>query len=360
MNELSSSPPVTVPSGATAPPPAETTPTVAPSPFASWLIPLCAVATLLPWVSGAEALVAGIVISLLFGNPHQNLTRSLSSNLLQVSVIGLGAAMNLAVVGRVGVAGIGYTLVGLTLTILLGSLLGRWLGVQREAGLLISVGTAICGGSAIAAAAPVLRARPHEISVSLAVVFALNAVALILFPVIGHALHLTDRQFGLWCALAIHDTSSVVGAAMTFGHKALEIATTVKLARALWIVPVTLLLGFLYAGGNRSAPAGETAAARAAESGGKSIKRGRQYPWFILGFLAMAAFFTAYPALHTLSQGISAVARQALVLTLFLIGLCLDRAAVRETGPRPFIQGIVLWLCAGSGTLAVILLGWIA
>lgn len=327
--------------------------------FTYWLVPLCAALTLLPQVSGAEALIAGIAIALIWGNPYQHITHALSRNLLQVAVIGLGAAMNLAVVGRVGVAGIGYTMVGLTLTIFLGVLLGRWLGIQQNASLLISVGTAICGGSAIAATAPVLRARPHEISVSLVVVFALNAVALLLFPAVGHALHLTDRQFGLWCALAIHDTSSVVGAALTFGHKALEIATTVKLARALWIVPVTLLIGFVYAAGNET-PAEKEAVDAAAEDGGKSTKQGGQYPWFILGFLAMAAFFTAYPALHAVSQDISAVAKQALVLTLFLIGLCLNRAAVRETGSRPFVQGIVLWLCAGTGTLVAILAGWIS
>ena len=327
----------------------------APAKLVRWLVPLCALAALLPWVSGAMALVAGIAVTLLWGNPYAERAKSLSRQLLQLSVIGLGAGMNLGIVGQVGVAGFGYTIVGLSATLLFGALVGRLLKVSRDVTTLISAGTAICGGSAIAAIAPAIRAKAHDISISLAVVFALNSLALLIFPAIGHALQLSERQFGLWCALAIHDTSSVVGASMAFGNRALEVATTVKLARALWIVPVTFLIGAIWA------PRGTVAAEPVSEENrGNPGVGARQYPWFILGFLAMAAFFTALPSLHALSNGIAAVSRQALVVTLFLIGLGLNRAALRAAGFLPFLHGIALWLCVGTGTLGAICAGWIS
>lgn len=329
---------------------------------AAWLIPLVAVAALLPWVSGGIALLAGIIVALIWGNPYQAQSRKLSRNLLQISVIGLGAAMNLGVVARVGATGIGYTVVGIGLTALAGLWLGRRMGVERDVSLLITAGTAICGGSAIAAVAPTIRARPHDISVALSVVFALNAVALFIFPPIGHALGLTERQFGLWAALAIHDTSSVVGASAAFGPRALEIATTVKLARALWIVPLTFLIAYVY-----SVNASRAAAATAAAGGpvdeatrGNPGVGAKQYPWFILGFLGMAAFFTFLPALQDAGKAIAAVSRQALVVTLFFIGLGLNRAALQATGLRPFVHGVALWLLAGTGTLAAVWLHWIS
>jgi uncharacterized integral membrane protein (TIGR00698 family) len=223
----------------------------------------------------------------------------------------------------------------------LGWWLARLLKVERDAGLLISVGTAICGGSAIAAVAPVLRAKEHEISVALATVFLLNAVALVIFPPIGHAVGLGQEAFGLWSALAIHDTSSVVGAGLAYGPRALEVATTVKLARALWIVPLTLGIGWMVARkGQASADA-------------PPVKK----PWFIAGFLAMAALVTFIPALHTGGHVIAAAAQRVLVLTLFLIGAGLSREALRTVGLRPFLQGLVLWLIVGSLGLGAVKLG---
>ena len=219
--------------------------------------------------------------------------------------------------------------------------------MDREAGLLIAIGTAICGGSAIAAAAPVLRARPHQVSVALATVFLLNAAALVLFPPIGHWAGLGQGAFGLWAALAIHDTSSVVGAGMAYGPKALAVATTVKLARALWIVPLTLGLGWLVALRRRQADP---------EAGaGAPVKK----PWFIGGFLAMAAVVTWIPALHGAGHLVAAAAHRLLVLALFLIGAGLSRQALRDVGARPFVQGLLLWLTVASLGLAAVRAGWL-
>jgi uncharacterized integral membrane protein (TIGR00698 family) len=213
--------------------------------------------------------------------------------------------------------------------------------VERDAGLLISVGTAICGGSAIAAVAPVLHAKEHEISIALATVFLLNAVALVIFPPIGHAAGLGQEAFGLWSALAIHDTSSVVGAGLAYGPRALEVATTVKLARALWIVPLTLGIGWLVARRGKTS------------SNAPPVKK----PWFIAGFLVMAALATFAPALQAPGHLVATIARRMLVLTLFLIGAGLSREALRSVGLRPFMQGLVLWLLVGSMGLAAVKLG---
>jgi uncharacterized integral membrane protein (TIGR00698 family) len=206
----------------------------------------------------------------------------------------------------------------------------------------VTVGTAICGGSAIAAVAPVIRARSQDVSVALATVFFLNAVALIIFPPIGHHLGLGQIQFGIWSALAIHDTSSVVGAAMQYGARALEIATTIKLTRALWIVPVTLVIGSLW---NRG---GE-------ETGAGKAKR----PWFILGFVSAAALVTWMPSLKPAGHLVFVAAQRSLVVTLFLIGSGLSRSALLMVGKRPLIQGFILWIVMGTATLGAILIGWI-
>ena len=212
-------------------------------------------------------------------------------------------------------------------------------------GALICAGTGICGGSAIAAVAPAIEAEPAETSASLATVFLLNGVALLIFPPLGSLAGLNPHAFGLWCALAIHDTSSVTGAAMTHGPEALATATTVKLARALWIVPVALALGWWFAR-DRAATAG-------------ARKRGVKVPWFIAGFVALSALFTFLPAAAPAAPWIVRGARIALTLTLFFIGAGLDRAAVRTDGARPFIHGVLLWLIVGSGTLAAIKANWI-
>jgi uncharacterized integral membrane protein (TIGR00698 family) len=232
--------------------------------------------------------------------------------------------------------------VGITLALSIGLTFGWLLRTERDTSLLITVGTAICGGSAIAAVAPAIRAKNNDVSVVLATVFFLNAVALLVFPPIGHHLGLSQMQFGVWSALAIHDTSSVIGATMQYGARALEIATTIKLTRALWIVPVTLAIGMIWQRGGAV-----TAASRP--------KR----PWFILGFLGSAALVTWIPALTPSGRIVFLCAQRLLVGTLFLIGSGLSRHALQAVGRRPIIQGFFLWVVMGAGTLGAILLGWI-
>lgn len=303
------------------------------------LVPLGAALSLLPFITTAEALIAGVALALLVGNPYVAFTRKNTHRLLSWGVIGLGAGMDLRVVARAGANGLLYTVLGIATAITLGMLLARLLKVPGVTGLLISVGTAICGGSAIAAVVPVVRAKEQEASVALGTVFLLNSVALLVFPPLGHALGLSEDQFGLWAALAIHDTSSVVGAALQYGKHALEVATTVKLARALWIVPVTLAVGAWYS-------------RRTGEAGKGQAKK----PWFILGFVLAAALVTFIPALQPAGHIVSVVAKQALVLTLFLIGVNLVPSALRAVGLRPLVQGFTLWITFGGLSLAAVML----
>jgi len=296
-----------------------------------------------PFVSTGAGLLLGLVLALAFGNPWLDRTRRVTGKLLALSVVGLGAGMDLRIVARVGAHGILYTVAGIATALALGAILARLFGVGRNVGMLISVGTAICGGSAIAAVVPVLRPKEHETSVALGTVFLLNAVALFLFPAIGHVVGLRDAQFGLWSALAIHDTSSVVGAAVSWGGAAVEIATTVKLARALWIVPLTLAI----AAWHRSVSGEDTRA-----------KPGR--PWFIAGFVAVAALVTYIPSLQRAGHATAAVARQSLVVTLFLIGASLTRGSVRRVGTRPLLLGVALWIAVASLSLGAIAAGAIA
>ena len=247
---------------------------------------LAAAFFLLPWIFPAVrnhapgvAVLCGVAFAVLWGNPYEAVTAKLTSPLLGAAIVGMGFGMNLAEVLRAGAHGMIYTLAGISLGLGLGIVLGRRLGLQKNTMYLISIGTSICGGSAIAAAAPVLKAKAHDIAIASAVVFTLNAVALLVFPAVGHALGMSQYQFGYWSALGIHDTSSVVGATMAFGPEALEVGTTVKLARALWIVPVTLFLSMCVA------PAGE----------GEKRKIRFRIPWFIPGFLAASALVTWVP-----------------------------------------------------------------
>ncbi len=322
--------------------------------MASWILPLLGLLCLipgghdlpgvvLPWPSVPSwmALLLGLGLALGVGHPHGVRTKALTPKLLSFSVIGLGAAMNLQEVARVGLQGFAYTVLGISLTLILGLLLGRWLKVHSKAATLIAVGTAICGGSAIAAAAPVLHAEDEDMAMALGTVFLLNASALLLFPAVGHLLHMSERGFGLWSALAIHDTSSVVGASSGYGPVALMVATTTKLARALWIVPLTLGLGAWVA------------------RNGQAAKGKAKRPWFILGFLAAAALVTYLPALKPAGSWVSALARRSLVLTLFLIGAGISREALQRVGLRPFLQGLLLWILVGGGTLAAIQAHWI-
>lgn len=290
-----------------------------------------------PWVSPPLALAAGIALTLTVGNPLAAATRPLTRRLLPLAVVALGGAMDLRVVARVGARGAGYTVVGILGCMVLGALLARAVRVDRRTGALITVGTAICGGSAIAAAAPVLGADDRETSVALGTVFLLNSVALLLFPLLGHRAGLSPREFGLWAALAIHDTSSVVGATMAYGAPALAVGTTVKLARALWIVPVTMGLGL-------SARRSRDAAA----------PRSARPPWFILGFVAVAALATFQPALRPAGLLLAEAGRRALVLTLFLVGLGLSRQALRAVGARALALGVGLWVLVSSATFAAI------
>lgn len=312
---------------------------------AHWIVPIGAAAMLLPQVSAGMALLAGIVVAVGFGNPFVQFTRAWTHRLLAVSVVGLGAGMDLNVVGRVGLHGIGYTLLGIAFALSVGTVLARLLKVNGDTGLLIAVGTAICGGSAIAAVAPVIRAKSSEVSVALGTVFMLNALALITFPSIGHYLDLSQAQFGLWSALAIHDTSSVVGATLQYGAESLQVGTTIKLARALWIVPVALAVGVWHTRTHQT------------DTGAPKTKAKR--PWFILGFLLTAALVTYVPALQSAGHMVEAGAKRALVLTLFLIGCNLTKDALRTVGLRPFIQGVTLWILVASATLAAITTGLI-
>jgi uncharacterized integral membrane protein (TIGR00698 family) len=295
-----------------------------------------ALATLLPWVTAAMALLAGIAIALTIGNPSPSKTKAIAAKSLTYSVVALGAEMNLGVVGRVGLHGIGYTAVGVTVALVLGTQIGKRIKVAGDTALLVSVGTAICGGSAIAAVAPAIRAKEEDVSMALVTVFLLNAIALFIFPTIGHHFHLSEDQFGLWAALAIHDTSSVVGAASQYGPHALEVATAAKLARALWIIPVTF----------------GVAAVWKREGSGKPKR-----PWFIAGFLAVAALVTFVPAVRGVGHVVGFLAHRTLATTLFLIGLGLSRPALKALGARPLVLGVTLWLILGGGTLAAILAG---
>lgn len=305
---------------------------------------LIAIVCLAPFISATVALFLGIVIAVSFGNPIAVQSKRLTNPFLSAAIVGLGAGMNLAVVAQAGLHGLLYTVVGISFTLILGQVLGGWLKLDEGTSILITVGTAICGGSAIAAVSPVIRAKEHQISVALGIVFTLNAVALILFPLIGHRFLMSETQFGLWCALAIHDTSSVVGATLQYGPIAVQVGTTVKLARALWIVPLAFGIGNYFQKKNRAEP-GMTRATK---------------PWFILGFVFTAAIFTFIPALHGLGSFIEFAAKRLLVLTLFLIGLGLDRATLKSVGLRPFAQGITLWVVMAFLSLAAILHGLIA
>ena len=287
-------------------------------------------------VSPPIALAGGLIYGFSFLHPFHVEAKKLSKLLLQASVVGLGFGMDLQQVMQAGRSGFIYTAGSISIALLLGWGLGRLLRVKQRISYLISAGTAICGGSAIAAIAPITNASQEEIAVSLGTVFVLNSIALLTFPAIGTALHMTQAQFGLWSALAIHDISSVVGATAKYGVVALTVGTTVKLARALWIVPLSV----------------GTAMAN------KSKAR-IQWPWFILFFCLAAVsntyvhiFQSAYPVLKHLG-GIG------LTVTLFLIGTGLSMKTLREVGVRPFLQGILLWILVAVGSLTLIRGGWI-
>jgi len=291
---------------------------------------------LTPWASPPSALLAGLIFGAIATHPYKSESRTFSKVLLQSAVVGLGFGMNLHEVLHAGASGFVYTALGIAFALSIGTLLGKWIAVGPRAAFLISTGTAICGGSAIAAVGPITGATEDEMSVSLGTIFVLNSVALLTFPTIGLWLKLSQTQFGLWAALAIHDTSSVVGASAKYGAVALAVGTTVKLARALWIVPVSV--------------------ATAAVKGSKTRI---QWPWFILFFCLAAVantyFFPGSAAYHFLSSA----GKLMLIITLFLIGASLSPATVRKVGPRPLMQGILLWIVVAVTSLLAIRAGWI-
>ena len=298
------------------------------------------------WSSPPLALALGVAFGMLSPHPYAASSRKASKLLLQVSVVALGFAMNLEDVLRAGRSGFVYTLVGIAFALGLGVVLGRLLGVAGKAAYLISVGTAICGGSAIAAVGPVVDANDEEMSVSIGTVFLLNAVGLIVFPPLGHLLGLSEPRFGLWAALAIHDTSSVVGAGAKYGAVALTVATTVKLARALWIVPLTLATAGVLARTTR-------------REGHASAKKSIAWPWFILFFLGAAVLSTYFTALSPIYPWLSRAGRVGLTVTLFLIGTGMSRASLRKVGLRPLVHGVVLWLVVATSSLVVLRSGLI-
>jgi uncharacterized integral membrane protein (TIGR00698 family) len=287
-------------------------------------------------LSPPVALAIGLAFGFSFDHPFHAKARHGSKLLLQLSVIGLGFGMNLHQVLEAGRSGFLYTAGSITIALCLGWALGKLLHVKATTSYLISTGTAICGGSAIAAIAPITGADEEEIAVSLGTIFILNSVALLLFPLIGTGLHMSQTQFGLWSALAIHDTSSVVGAAAKLGALALAVGTTVKLARALWIVPLSL--------------------------GTAALKKSRariHWPWFILFFCLAAVANTYFHPLHSAYPWLKQAGVIGLTVTLYLIGTGLSMKTIRQVGPRPLLQGILLWIVVACGSLALILTGWI-
>jgi uncharacterized integral membrane protein (TIGR00698 family) len=288
---------------------------------------------LTPFVSPAVALLMGLVIAQFIGNPYLHLNHKATSLLLQISVVGLGFGMNVHSAVQAGKEGILFTIASITSTLVFGYFLGRWLNIEKKTSFLISSGTAICGGSAIAAISPVIKAQEKQISVALGCVFILNSIALFIFPVIGHHLNLSQTQFGLWCAIAIHDTSSVVGAAGKFGPHALEVAATVKLARALWIIPVAFMAAVIF----------------------KNKSKKISIPYFIGLFILAMIANTYLPAIHIVSPYFVAMAKVGLTLTLFLIGAGLSRAVLASVGFKPLLQGVVLWIAISTVALYAVM-----
>jgi uncharacterized integral membrane protein (TIGR00698 family) len=288
------------------------------------------------YVSPPFALLGGLIYGLTLAHPFHVESKNLSKFLLQASVVALGFGMNLHEVLRAGQSGFVYTALSITGAMLLGLGLGYLIHVQKKPSFLISAGTAICGGSAIAAVGPIAGANEEEMAVSLGTVFILNSVALFLFPVIGLALHMSQTQFGLWSALAIHDTSSVVGATAKYGAGALAVGTTIKLARALWIVPLSAVTAIFL----------------------KSKAR-IQWPWFILLFCFAALLNTLLPAYSGAFSALNHLGRIGLTVTLFLIGTGLNKTTLAKVGVRPLLQGLILWVIVGSTTLSLILGNWI-
>ncbi|MBF2709207.1 YeiH family protein [Flavobacterium soyangense] len=284
-------------------------------------------------VSPPIALLLGLIIANLSGHPYLPLNHKATHILLQVSVVGLGFGMNVNNAFSAGREGFFFTVASIFCTLILGTLLGKWFNIDKKTSHLISCGTAICGGSAIAAIAPVIKSDEKQTSVALGVIFILNSVALFLFPVVGHRLGLSQKEFGLWCAIAIHDTSSVVGAANKYGFEALQIATTVKLARALWIIPIALITSVVF----------------------KNESRKIKIPYFI-GLFIMAMLMNTYvSSIEIVAPYLVSIAKIGLTLTLFLIGAGLNRNLLKSVGIKPLFQGVLLWMFIAIASLLAII-----
>ena len=287
------------------------------------------------WVTPPLALFLGLAFALLCGQAYPKFNKKVSKKLLQYSVVGLGFGMNLQASLASGKEGMLFTIVSVVGTMLIGTFIGwKILKVNRDTSYLISSGTAICGGSAIAAVGPVIKAKDSDMSVALATIFVLNAIALFIFPVFGHWLGMTEQEFGTWAAIAIHDTSSVVGAGAAYGEEALQVATTIKLTRALWIIPLALATSFIFKGKDRKI----------------------SIPWFILWFIvAMLINTYALDNVPEVGKAISGLARKGLIITMFFIGASLSTDVLKAVGIKPLVQGVLLWIVISIGSLVYIL-----
>ncbi len=287
----------------------------------------------LPQVSAPVALLCGLIFAFIFPNPCPKFNKKTSKYLLQVAVVCLGFNMNLQESLKSGSEGMLFTVVSVVGVMCLGVLLGYWLHINRKTSYLISSGTAICGGSAIAAVGPVLKADENEMAVSLGVIFILNSIALFIFPPLGHLLDMTQEQFGTWAAIAIHDTSSVVGAGEIYGETAMKTATLIKLTRALWIIPLAIVTMFIF----------------------RDKKSKISIPWFIFIFV-LAMLVNTYVALPQLFVDIMVwIARRGMVVTLFCIGASLSLASIKQVGVKPLLQAVALWIVISVSSLIVVL-----
>lgn len=307
------------------------------------IITLCLLCDYIPalhvfsaWVTPPVVLFIGLVFALLCGQAYPTFNKNISKKLLQYSVIGLGFGMNLQASLASGKEGMLFTIISVIGTLLIGMFIGcKVLKLNRNTSYLISSGTAICGGSAIAAVGPIIKAKDTDMSMALATVFILNAIGLFLFPILGHWLGLSQQEFGTWAAIAIHDTSSVVGAGAAYGEEALQVATTIKLTRALWIIPLALVTSIIF------------------RSDGKKIS----IPWFILFFIVAMLINTYLLADYPeIGKFIAGIARKGLIITMFFIGASLSVDVIKSVGIRPLLQGVLLWIIISAASLAYILL----
>ncbi|WP_153399651.1 YeiH family protein [Chryseobacterium vaccae] len=292
-----------------------------------------AVFCLTPWVSSPIALASGFVLVVLIGNPFEKHLHQYIHLLLQVSIVGLGFGLKLDEALQAGKSGFLLTVMSIITVMVLGYFLGRVFKLEKKLSYLISAGTAICGGSAIAAVSPIIRPDSKEISLGLAIIFTLNSIALFIYPAIGHMLDLSQEQFGLWCAVGIHDTSSVVGAAGKYGFEALKTATTVKLARALWIIPVSVITMFIF----------------------KNNESKIKIPWFIGWFVLAILLNTYFPVFERFSSSITSLAKSGLNLTLFFIGSTLSIQTLKTIGIKPLAMAVILWIVISIGSLLYII-----